>query len=177
MDIRPLVPDDAESYVAIWRRALTEEPTAYGASAEDPDMFALEPARQRIAHTMPYNPIFGVFIDGQQVGLSSVFYQENRAKVRHRAQIHQVYVAPEMRGRGVGKAMMEQVIAFVRTIPDVEELHLSVTVGNEAARRLYIGLGFVPYGIDPRVLKFGGAYYDLERMALMLHPPENITHG
>mgnify|MGYP000355231148 CR=1 FL=1 len=133
-------------------------------------------ARQRIAHSMPYNPIFGVFVEGQQVGLSSLFFPANRAKIRHRAQVHQVYVAAELRGRGIAKAMMDVVIAYARTIPDVEEVHLAVTIGNESARRLYVSGGFVPHMIDARYFKINGVYYDLEWMYLRLNSSENLTN-
>jgi hypothetical protein len=36
---------------------------------------------------------------------------------------------------------------------------------NEAARRLYAGLGFVEYGIEKNALKDGGRYYDEVLMA------------
>ncbi len=166
MDIRPLVPEDVDQYLAIWQRALTDTPSAFGASANDPDMFDREAARQRIANSMPYNPIFGVFSDGQQVALSSVFYQPNREKVRHRLTVHQVFVAPEMRGQGIAKAMMQALITFAKTLPEVEEIHLAVTVGNEAARQLYVDLGFVSVSLDERALKIDGRYYHLERMVL-----------
>lgn len=177
IEIRVLTVDDVESYLAIWRRALTEHPTAFGASANDPDMFDEELARTRLAKSMPYNPIFGVFEDGRQVGLASLFYPANREKIRHRVQVHQVYVTPEMRGRGVATALMREVIAFARTIPDAEEAHLAVAAGNAAARRVYEKCGFVTHMYDARFLKIDGAYYDLEWMALWLHAPEDLAHG
>jgi RimJ/RimL family protein N-acetyltransferase len=47
-------------------------------------------------------------------------------------------------------------------------LTLSVTVGNEAARGLYLRAGFRTYGIEPRSLRIGGELYDEELMALAL---------
>ena len=48
---------------------------------------------------------------------------------------------------------------------------LSVTVGNEAARRLYLNAGFVPYGIEPRSLMIGSDLMDIELMALPMGEP------
>ncbi|MBK8031482.1 MAG: GNAT family N-acetyltransferase [Chloroflexi bacterium] len=168
MDIRPLTPADVDQYLAIWQRALTDAPTAFGASANDPGMFDRDPALQRIAQSLPYNPIFGVFVDGQQVALSSLFYAGHREKIRHRLQIHQVFVNAHMRGRGIARAMLNEVIAFARTIPDAEEIYLAVTVGNESARRLYASAGFETAYFDRRYLKIDGVYYDLEWMWLSL---------
>jgi RimJ/RimL family protein N-acetyltransferase len=39
---------------------------------------------------------------------------------------------------------------------------------NEAARRLYAGLGFLDYGIELHALKQGGRYYDEILMAKQL---------
>jgi RimJ/RimL family protein N-acetyltransferase len=40
-----------------------------------------------------------------------------------------------------------------------------VVTGNEAALRLYAGLGFVQYGLEKKALKQGGRYYDEILMA------------
>jgi GNAT superfamily N-acetyltransferase len=176
MEIRILTADDVESYLAIWRRALTDHPSAFGASVNDADMFDAEAARIRLAKSMPYNPIFGVFVDGQQVGLASLFYPAHREKTRHRVHVHQVYVAPEQRGRGIATALMREIITFARMIPDVEEVHLAVTVGNETARRVYVNCGFVAHNVDARIFKIDGAYYDLEYMNLRLYAPKDLAH-
>ena len=47
----------------------------------------------------------------------------------------------------------------------VELIQLTVVTDNEAARRLYAGLGFVEYGLEKKALKQGGRYYDEILMA------------
>jgi alcohol dehydrogenase (cytochrome c) len=47
-------------------------------------------------------------------------------------------------------------------------IQLSVVKENEAARRLYAGLGFLDYGIELHALKQGGRYYDEILMAKQL---------
>jgi len=51
---------------------------------------------------------------------------------------------------------------------DLALLHLAVTRGNEAARRLYLGLGFQIYGVERRALRVDGVWYDEELMMLDL---------
>jgi RimJ/RimL family protein N-acetyltransferase len=45
---------------------------------------------------------------------------------------------------------------------------LAVTVGNEQARALYLKVGFTPVAIDPRYIKVGERYFDIEWMQLRL---------
>jgi len=40
--------------------------------------------------------------------------------------------------------------------------------GQEAARSLYLSLGFTTYGVEPRGLKVGERYFDDENMVLRL---------
>ena len=89
-------------------------------------------------------------------------------KIRHRASVGSIYVPPELRGRGIGKALLEEAIDRARAITGVEDLMLAVTVGNEQARALYLRVGFMPVTIDPRYLKVGERYFDIEWMQLRL---------
>ena len=59
-------------------------------------------------------------------------------------------------------------IERARTLAGVEEVCLSITVGNEAARRCYLSCGFVPEYIEPRYFKQNGKYYDIEWLTLRL---------
>ncbi len=170
MEIRTLTTEDLDGYLHVWGRALNEDPTFFAASAADPDMLNRAAAFQRLAQSIPYNPHFGAFVDGQQIGLTSLLYVQQREKVRHRMQLHQVYVAQEMRGRGIAKALLHTAIAHARTLPEAEEIYLAVTVGNEAARQLYVQSGFKTAYIDRGYLKVDEAYYDLEWMGLRLRP-------
>jgi ribosomal protein S18 acetylase RimI-like enzyme len=51
----------------------------------------------------------------------------------------------------------------------VEQVRLSVTVGNTAAERLYRACGFESYGVEKAGLKTGGKAYDLELLVLFLN--------
>lgn len=53
----------------------------------------------------------------------------------------ELYLRPEARGRGLGREVMPLVEGFVRT-NDARALHLMVRPENEAAVRLYRGVGF-----------------------------------
>ena len=60
------------------------------------------------------------------------------------AWVHDVFVRPEYRRRGVATALMTAAESFVRA-RGARELRLSVIDRNEGARALYRGLGFRDY--------------------------------
>jgi ribosomal protein S18 acetylase RimI-like enzyme len=60
------------------------------------------------------------------------------------AWVHDIFVRPEHRRRGVGTALMAEVEIFVRA-RGARELRLGVLDRNENARALYRGLGFRDY--------------------------------
>jgi ribosomal protein S18 acetylase RimI-like enzyme len=79
-----------------------------------------------------------------------------------------MYVRPGSRKFGVGRRLVETVLDLA---PEwIEVIQLAVVRDNEPARRLYIRLGFVEYGIEARALKQDGRYYDEVLMAKNLKP-------
>lgn len=70
-----------------------------------------------------------------------------RWRLEDEIQILNVAVAPEMRRRGVGRALVE---AVLREADDAGlDVSLEVAVGNDAAVRLYEALGFAVAGARP----------------------------
>lgn len=161
--IRPLALADVEAYKAVRLRGLREDPQAFGSSYEEEvelDFRArLEPVEGRVT--------FGAFADGVLVGVTTLM-RERRLKTRHRANIFGVYTVPEARGKGVARALMQAALAEVRGWEGVVLLHLSVTVGNDAARRLYRSFGFLTVGVEPAYLLVDGKLLDEEQMVLHL---------
>ncbi|WP_397448998.1 GNAT family N-acetyltransferase [Pseudomonas sp. NA-150] len=63
------------------------------------------------------------------------------------ATLHALQIDFRMQGRGLGKLCLHALPEVVRRIwPDVTQLMLSVDADNEAARGLYLGLGWVDTG-------------------------------
>jgi ribosomal protein S18 acetylase RimI-like enzyme len=166
--IRILTSDDAAAFQALRLRGLRESPGAFGSTYENEVDTPLEQIAERLARGAGREGVmFGAFDDdgGGLVGLAGLGRQ-NGPKSRHRAGVWGMYVAPKARGRGVGRALMEALIAHARTLDGVERLTLGVEAGNEAARALYHSLGFVTYGIEPEAYKLDGEYWDSEMMSL-----------
>jgi len=74
-------------------------------------------------------------------------------------------------GQGVGRALMNELLAWARSSPHVEKVELQVRSSNDRAIALYRSLGFVEEGRKTRRLKVGpGAYIDDLYMALWVGP-------
>jgi ribosomal protein S18 acetylase RimI-like enzyme len=66
-----------------------------------------------------------------------------------------MYVAERCGGTGAGRALLEEAIRVARRMPGLRSVHLSVSVTQEAPRRLYSSAGFRPYGLEPQALGVG----------------------
>lgn len=165
MKIRPLTADDAQIYQAVRLRSLQEHPEAFGRSFEEDAALPIEEVAQQLStvHTLT----LGAFDAETLVGIVGMSRYQRR-KTWHKAMLGNTYVVPQARGQGTGKALLAAMIERARASAGLEDLTLAVTVGNPAARAVYIGAGFVPFGIEPRYIKVDDRYYDIEWMILHL---------
>lgn len=160
--IRVLTAADVVSWQGLRLRSLLENPEAFGASFEEEKDTPIERLAERLRQSMPDTPNFGAFLGDTLVGICGLI-RHARRKQHHRALIWGMYVTPPTRGQGLGKALLNHTLEYARQ-QGVEIVTLAVTVGNTAARRLYVSVGFQPYGVEPRYFKINGQYYDLEWM-------------
>ena len=73
--------------------------------------------------------------------------------------------------RGVGRALMDELLRWARSNPRVEKVELQVRSSNDRAIALYRSLGFVEEGRKTRRLKLGpNEYIDDLYMALWVGP-------
>jgi len=71
--------------------------------------------------------------------------------------------------KGLGRALLKELIRQLRSQPGLEQVALGVSIENIAAKRLYESLGFEIYGCEARALKIGDSYVDEELMVLYLN--------
>jgi ribosomal protein S18 acetylase RimI-like enzyme len=167
MDIRLLTPDDAEAFWHLRLQALRNDPASFADSAEEHLTTTVETARDRLRKGDPAgNFVVGMFEEGKLSGTAG-FYRYMHNKERHKGHIWGVYVRPESRGKGVGSALMKEIIRRARELNGLEQITL-VASAKLPAQRLYKALGFESYGIEPHSLKIGSEYVDDVLMLLWL---------
>jgi len=151
--IRRLRAADAEVYRAIRLEALEREPQAFGSTLEREAGHPIEWFSDRLER----GHVMGAFDGGGLLGTAG-FFSLDGPKDRHKGVLVGMYVRPDARGRGVGTALVQEILDLAGGL--VEQVQLTVVTSNAAARRLYSRLGFEEWGVEPRALKHAGAYFD-----------------
>lgn len=168
MEVRILKETDAQAFWNLRLRALRENPESFGSSFEEILERGIAGVAQglRKRDTSLDEVTFGAF-DGPLVGIAG-FRREEEVKKHHKAVIWGMYVAREMRGKGVGKALLEAAIVHARTLDGLERINSSVVITSTEAFSLFRSLGFTNYGTEKEALKFHNQYLDQELMTLKL---------
>jgi ribosomal protein S18 acetylase RimI-like enzyme len=163
MEIRPLQPANAKIIRKLRLEALLDSPESFGSSYEEEREYPLKRFKDRLESGCT----LGAFLHEELVGMVTLM-EETRNKTRHKATIYAMYVRPAQRGQGIGKKLMIEAIKQAKRINGIEQIHLSVVTSNDAAKQLYLSLGFEIYGRERHALKIGDSYLDEEHMCLFL---------
>lgn len=169
--IRLLTEADAAVFSALRLEGLEGCPQAFSMSAEVWRTLPLEAVAERIRPHPEGSFAFGAFWRGSLCGTAGL--RRLDGKERHKAQVWGVYVAESVRSQGIGRALLEALVARAKTYPGLEQLSLGVATEQAAARRLYASLGFEVYGLERRALKLADRYVDEEFRVLWLIPQES----
>lgn len=165
--LRALSSADAAEFRRHRLDGLERHPEAFGESLADATARDDAGYAARIAAMVPPDLILGAFAGDRLVGCTG-FRVRPGAKKCHKGEAWGVYVAPEYRGRRVGAALMQAIIAHARQ--HVAALHLGVVAENAAAQALYRSLGFAQYGCEPDALRVDGRSHDEDLLRLALAP-------
>jgi GNAT superfamily N-acetyltransferase len=87
-------------------------------------------------------------LDGEPVGLANCFTSFSTFAARPLVNMHDMAVAPDHRGHGIGRALLTAVEAEARR-RGACKVTLEVLNGNARAKALYVALGYGDYQLDP----------------------------
>jgi RimJ/RimL family protein N-acetyltransferase len=169
IEIRALTGDDA---VALWNirlEALESEPTAFGSSPAKHKGIPVEEFRGRLTADPANHFFIGAFADGELAGMAG-FIREAGEKERHKGVVVGVYLRQELRGKGVGRAMLKGLLDRAMKIEGLEQIVLKVATTQPAAMAAYRSLGFTSFGYEERALYIDGQYIDEEYMVRRCKP-------
>ncbi len=168
MNSRPLTVAEAEAFRNLRLYALQESPAAFSSAYEDELSRPLTHTIERLKNQQqPNNCIFGTFEDDLLIGMAG-FFQHEAIKLRHKSIIWGVYVHPDRRRQGIARHLMTTIIEQAKGLPAVKQIHIAVINENTAAKSLYVSLGFVEWGIEPRALLVNGIFYNEAYLTLKL---------
>jgi RimJ/RimL family protein N-acetyltransferase len=162
MKIRPARAEDAATLVALGA-AIGREPEAWLLNT---DGWRSVGEERRYLRALKRHPDAAVFVaeeaDGAIVGRLSISRDAHQAS-RHVADLG-LMVAAGYRRRGIGRALLEQGVAWARDA-GIRKLELHVFPWNEPAIALYEQFGFEREGLRRRHYRRGGEYVDVILMA------------
>lgn len=167
MIVRRLTTDDGKRQWNLRLQALQDSPVGFGSTYEETLVWGYESYVKRLQNDDGSIWLGAFEHDDTLIGMLGVIHEKG-LKSQHKGYIISMYVMPEARGKGVGKALLNEAIAEARNDGGFDQLQLAVVTTNHSARQLYRSLGFEVYGIEPRALKKDGQYWDEELMILRL---------
>lgn len=101
------------------------------------------------------------------------------ARLRHTAELS-MGVAAFARGQGVGRRVLDAVLAQADASATIEIVYLTVRNDNAAAVRLYTAVGFTPLALLERDTRIGADYFDgllMRRPSARIQSEKALTAG
>jgi len=151
-EVREFFPDEWANYKALRLRSLADSPDAFGKTlAEEQKRSDAEWSSRLLSGVQSDTdlPLIAE-VNGQPVGLAWGRIEESKPDT---ANLYQVWVAPNHRSKGIGRVLLETIIAWAET-KHVSYLELGVTFRDGPALRLYKRYRFLPVG-KPQELRPG----------------------
>lgn len=166
-----LGPNDANRYMVLRKRMLADSPWAFSASPDDD--IALDSAFLRSALAQSDNAIIAIESDVDTTSLVAAagIYRGKHPKFSHRARLWGIFVHPDHRGRGLGRAVTSAALDLARTWNGVEHIDVGASENSPAALHIYQSLGFIEWGREPESTQHDGQRYDEVFLSLRIEQP------
>lgn len=152
MHVEILTSRHVRAYRELMLRAYAAEPDSFTATVEEREREPESWWLRRLADPRGLMTAFGTFEGDELLGTVTVEFSA-RPKERHKAKLIAMYVAPAIRRRGAGRALVRALLDHCRERGDICVVQLTVTEGNDAAEALYRAMGFQAFGIEPQAVR------------------------
>lgn len=162
MQITKLSPNRWQDYKNLRLEAVEDSPQSFFNTVEEINAQSDESWQEKIT-----NVFFAVDDADKLVGMAG-YYCDTREKLAHIAKVVSVYVSPDYRSKGAGRALLMAVIEDAKAKPQVKKLQLEVITTQVAAFKLYESLGFKKIGEQKMAVNVDGRFYDEYLMELVL---------
>ena len=141
IEIRPVRPDERDAWEPLWSGYLTFYETAVAPEVTDTTWRRLhDPAE-------PMH-VLGAYIDGALIGIVHYLFHRSTWTVGDYCYLQDLFTAPEARGRGAGRALIEAVTERAREA-GASRVYWLTHEANATARFLYDRVadrpGFIQY--------------------------------
>lgn len=164
--VRELGAADAAQFQALRLRGLAECPAAFASSVDEERVTPVAEVALRL-RAQPGHCVLGAFRRDTLVGCIGLERERHR-KLAHKAFVWGMYVAPEARRTGVGRALLVEALRRARAMAGVRQVNLGVNAANKPAVALYERLGFVPFGVERGFMLVDGIAHDEIHMVCAL---------
>lgn len=162
MTVRPAAADDLPAIVAIYNHEV-----AHGVATFDTEPWTVEGQREWLAaHGTSEHPLLVADEEGRVDGWACLSAWSTRCAYARAAEVS-LYVHPDHRGRGVGRALLAGLIARGRAA-GLGVLLARIEVSGRASLALHRALGFHSIGTMRRVGEKLGRILDVELLDLHL---------
>ncbi|MFO1340094.1 MAG: GNAT family N-acetyltransferase [Burkholderiaceae bacterium] len=149
---------DAPAYRALMLEGYERHPEAFTSSASERAALPLAWWEQRLgAAPGSSDLVLGAWLGDTLAGTVGLSF-ETRDKTRHKATLFGMYVPARHGGQGLGRALVDAALGHARSHPATRLVQLTVSEGNDNARRLYERCGFAAFGIEPLAFRLGDGF-------------------
>lgn len=173
MEIMRLGAGDEDRLREVRLRALADAPKAFASTYEREERFSRDVWTARLTGDGSVNLL--AVEGGRALGMTSARIEERPGT----AHLLGMWVAPEARGRGVGRRLIDAIVEWARE-REIRELGLWVTDANDPAHALYGNSGFrstgerQPLPSDPSIME-SKLVRDLDRPSAV-KPADDLHH-
>lgn len=164
--VRKLLKEDLQAFFNLRLEALKNFPSGFLSTYAEEKAAGPVLFENLLSNQEAGNVIFGAVLDGKLIGCLGI-YQKNQATIQHISTIWGMYVQPDYRNSGVGKALLTVALEHAKNELKCQVVNLSVDADNISAIKLYESFGFKSWGMEPKAKMMSGRFFDTLHMALL----------